>query len=115
MRRRPPRSTRTDTLFPYTTLFRSEVLHHDAAVDGDIDVIAGVVIDPYAILANFRGLLEAAVVHGVPDHLPCVESRHLGAARALQVFLREVDAVVDVVVLGRVARHGLHGVAALAL
>src|SRR3546814_17141871 len=26
MIRRPPRSTRTDTLFPYTTLFRS---HHD--------------------------------------------------------------------------------------
>src|SRR3546814_4472119 len=25
MRRRPPRSTRTDTLFPYTTLFRSVV------------------------------------------------------------------------------------------
>src|SRR3546814_10262880 len=24
MMRRPPRSTRTDTLFPYTTLFRSE-------------------------------------------------------------------------------------------
>src|SRR3546814_21074113 len=27
MIRRPPRSTRTDTLFPYTTLFRSEVDH----------------------------------------------------------------------------------------
>src|SRR3546814_5760866 len=27
MLRRPPRSTRTDTLFPYTTLFRS---HHEA-------------------------------------------------------------------------------------
>src|SRR3546814_3819672 len=26
MIRRPPRSTRTDTLFPYTTLFRSELL-----------------------------------------------------------------------------------------
>src|SRR3546814_125685 len=25
MIRRPPRSTRTDTLFPYTTLFRSEI------------------------------------------------------------------------------------------
>src|SRR3546814_9646266 len=25
MRRRPPRSTRTDTLFPYTTLFRSKL------------------------------------------------------------------------------------------
>src|SRR3546814_12610529 len=29
MIRRPPRSTRTDTLFPYTTLFRS----HDGGVD----------------------------------------------------------------------------------
>src|SRR3546814_125266 len=27
MIRRPPRSTRTDTLFPYTTLFRSERFH----------------------------------------------------------------------------------------
>src|SRR3546814_8020169 len=29
MIRRPPRSTRTDTLFPYTTLFRSG--HHELA------------------------------------------------------------------------------------
>src|SRR3546814_6663966 len=28
MRRRPPRSTRTDTLFPYTTLFRSQLYHN---------------------------------------------------------------------------------------
>src|SRR3546814_2404806 len=28
MIRRPPRSTRTDTLFPYTTLFRSCPLHN---------------------------------------------------------------------------------------
>src|SRR3546814_3596653 len=28
MIRRPPRSTRTDTLFPYTTLFRSADHHH---------------------------------------------------------------------------------------
>src|SRR3546814_1774156 len=28
MIRRPPRSTRTDTLFPYTTLFRSAAQHH---------------------------------------------------------------------------------------
>src|SRR3546814_2939809 len=27
MIRRPPRSTRTDTLFPYTTLFRSILVH----------------------------------------------------------------------------------------
>src|SRR3546814_14219319 len=29
MIRRPPRSTRTDTLFPYTTLFRSEIFYID--------------------------------------------------------------------------------------
>src|SRR3546814_4449204 len=28
MIRRPPRSTRTDTLFPYTTLFRSFAVYH---------------------------------------------------------------------------------------
>src|SRR3546814_8566588 len=31
MIRRPPRATRTDTLFPYTTLFRS--LQHEVVVD----------------------------------------------------------------------------------
>src|SRR3546814_1257744 len=35
MIRRPPRSTRTDTLFPYTTLFRS-----DAAALGEAQVAA---------------------------------------------------------------------------
>src|SRR3546814_2271513 len=33
MIRRPPRSTRTDTLFPYTTLFRSERRSHDHDLD----------------------------------------------------------------------------------
>src|SRR3546814_12468213 len=32
MIRRPPRSTRTDTLFPYTTLFRSDVVEWDVMV-----------------------------------------------------------------------------------
>src|SRR3546814_1048264 len=38
MIRRPPRSTRTDTLFPYTTLFRSERLGEavDARFGGGI-------------------------------------------------------------------------------
>src|SRR3546814_1211930 len=31
MIRRPPRSTRTDTLFPYTTLFRSQMGHNRTA------------------------------------------------------------------------------------
>src|SRR3546814_8095570 len=32
MIRRPPRSTRTATLFPYTTLFRSHYLHDNTAL-----------------------------------------------------------------------------------
>src|SRR3546814_1107859 len=34
MIRRPPRSTRTDTLFPYTTLFRSTPVTQTAATPG---------------------------------------------------------------------------------
>src|SRR3546814_7442909 len=44
MRRRPPRSTRTDTLFPYTTLFRSgyelKLNSYDLGVDIELhDVV----------------------------------------------------------------------------
>src|SRR3546814_6988836 len=35
MIRRPPRSTRTDTLFPYTTLFRSVADNADAGAAGN--------------------------------------------------------------------------------
>src|SRR3546814_16245671 len=37
MIRRPPRSTRTDTLFPYTTLFRSRRLTSDLKGTGAMD------------------------------------------------------------------------------
>src|SRR3546814_20571718 len=56
MIRRPPRSTRTDTLLPYTTLFRSvaqdggEVPHH-----ADHRLAAGI-----AVLAQQRGAAVAA-------------------------------------------------------
>src|SRR3546814_14129562 len=36
MIRRPPRSTRTDTLFPYTTLFRSDVTR-ELGAPGEMD------------------------------------------------------------------------------
>src|SRR3546814_14094638 len=42
MIRRPPRSTRTDTLFPYTTLFRSMV---EPTVDGLVIAVNGQVPD----------------------------------------------------------------------
>src|SRR3546814_7677560 len=44
MIRRPPRSTRTDTLFPYTTLFRSQAMggaknHGIVMPDADLDQV----------------------------------------------------------------------------
>src|SRR3546814_19680209 len=41
MIRRPPRSTRTDTLFPYTTLFRSNIINGVdlGAHSGDVSAI----------------------------------------------------------------------------
>src|SRR3546814_6351818 len=46
MIRRPPRSTRTDTLFPYTTLFRSEVEGHRYALltGGKVAAVEGVAL-----------------------------------------------------------------------
>src|SRR3546814_6517392 len=40
MIRRPPRSTRTDTLFPYTTLFRSYNIQFDGPRPVFIDVLS---------------------------------------------------------------------------
>src|SRR3546814_20498657 len=42
MIRRPPRSTRTDTLFPYTTLFRSAI----RGMHQDTQLIAGTSLHP---------------------------------------------------------------------
>src|SRR3546814_17935711 len=50
MIRRPPRSTRTDTLFPYTTLFRSEpsifvsTLRRDWFSNPRADILAGILV-----------------------------------------------------------------------
>src|SRR3546814_4076961 len=44
MIRRPPRSTRTDTRFPYTTLFRAvkcHVMMQPDRIDGRVDAAAG--------------------------------------------------------------------------
>src|SRR3546814_12297254 len=48
MIRRPPRSTRTDTLFPYTTLFRSGERRLRLAADAEPAQIAPVVQDKIA-------------------------------------------------------------------
>src|SRR3546814_14720291 len=54
MIRRPPRSTRTDTLFPYTTLFRSKII-----ADAPIEVIRDALI--VRSLDGFSDVLPDAV------------------------------------------------------
>src|SRR3546814_15235689 len=45
MIRRPPRATRTDTLFPYTTLFRSDAgFAGDAEGDADLRALVGLLL-----------------------------------------------------------------------
>src|SRR3546814_1558359 len=59
MIRRPPRSTRTDTLFPYTTLFRSweeEGAIRDAASLARIDGFVDSLPEGYATLVGERGV-----------------------------------------------------------
>src|SRR3546814_13111325 len=64
MIRRPPRSTRTDTLFPYTTLFRSDVVRmgHLQAVVEHLELAAD-----HANLAR-RQHLHQVVAVGVEEH-----------------------------------------------
>src|SRR3546814_12036866 len=62
MIRRPPRSTRTDTLFPYTTRFRS------GGVAGPVLLMLGLVSTPAssaALLLNLEGLATMAIAWAV--------------------------------------------------
>src|SRR3546814_19792503 len=70
MIRRPPRSTRTDTLFPYTTLFRSKLLKQD---DHRRDVLAaGFTPEQLAqlSLSGFIGFATYTPIADVGDSLP---------------------------------------------
>src|SRR3546814_2432402 len=62
MHRRPPRSTRTDTLFPYTTLFRSPIFASIAEgarfVLGHQILLGALALDMFAVL--FGGAISLA-------------------------------------------------------
>src|SRR3546814_5952112 len=66
MIRRPPRSTRTDTLFPYTTLFRS---HHHSQVDLRVDHVLDAISDPQTKLQG-GGLHRRRRERGAPAPPP---------------------------------------------
>src|SRR3546814_13209723 len=76
MLRRPPRSTRTDTLFPYTTLFRS----HGAVVafcrENEIDLV---VIGPEQPLVE--GLANALAQAGIKAFGPSAKAAQLEGSK----------------------------------
>src|SRR3546814_14974683 len=61
MIRRPPRSTRTDTLFPYTTLFRSPAQAPQTAdvSDGGVDQFASSAVEVQKIGSDTAGAEDA--------------------------------------------------------
>src|SRR3546814_1851349 len=89
MIRRPPRSTRTDTLFPYTTLFRS-----DAAA---VEVVAA---------DDDRSFQFAAADHFVEGQAELVALAQAdpadarGQALELDALARHVEPVMQVLVVG---------------
>src|SRR3546814_19944391 len=95
MIRRTPRSTRSDTLFPYTTLFRSQRL--DAT--GDRDVIGA---GDHALRGEVRSLLARTALpvdRGAGDALgeTSGEKRRAGDVECLVADLADAsgDHVVD--------------------
>src|SRR3546814_6888956 len=84
MIRRPPRSTRTDTLFPYTTLFRS-------FVGGTPDVVAGMYIgfdQPRSMGGYAQGGSYAAPIFKDFAHAALADRRSEEHTSELQSLMR---------------------------
>src|SRR3546814_17848008 len=81
--RRPPRSTRTDTLFPYTTLFRSP---------SKADYVAAYCahragLDPgYGFYIAFNFFRVAAIFHGIKGRVIRGTAASAQAAERAKVF-----------------------------
>src|SRR3546814_4086444 len=93
MIRRPPRSTRTDTLFPYTTLFRSVLLRH---LYGSAALCRGIAALSCALCAGCQGQQQAAEQKccGTPQdavkkpHAPFSQTRSEEHTSELQSLMR---------------------------
>src|SRR3546814_12435063 len=89
MIRRPPRSTRTDTLFPYTTLFRSGQLDRARRVAADAVAVALQVIG----VAGIVEIIDVIAIVEDVDHIDTKpDLRFVGHEVQREVFReREVE------------------------
>src|SRR3546814_9934221 len=95
MIRRPTRSTRTDTLFPYTTLFRSDLLH--VAVPESGGEVAGVIATE-----GFRPAAIRARIALGQDARPCLQVR----TRLERLFVGIEAVLVEVLPVDLCQAHG---------
>src|SRR3546814_289154 len=110
MIRRPPRSTRTDTLFPYTTLFRSPILFAGLLhVLREVD--AGRPIGVTGVFAGLAGgqamaLASIGLVQVVASTLNVLFTHVLGGAGYLAQYVNFMtSAMKGVMVAPPVAEH----------
>src|SRR3546814_8287882 len=99
MRRLPPRFTRTDTLFPYTTLFRSDV----ARDDGAQCVLGGAKATRPECGEGW--FVEPTIYIGVSNELRIAQEEVFGPVLSVLPFRDEEDAV-------RIANAMVYGLAA---
>src|SRR3546814_7199674 len=89
MVRRPPRSTRTDTLVPYTTLFRSIAV---ALVSQQL--LARPIVD--GARDQVGGLGKADSLAPVPEHGLDIARRHHRIARKHREPLHDITKLADI-------------------
>src|SRR3546814_6519009 len=73
MIRRPPRSTRTDTLFPYTTLFRSLLRLHGYAVSNYFNAAHAALLEKgarFEVVTTRSAKDEAFLAHSPMGKIP---------------------------------------------
>src|SRR3546814_4406467 len=90
MKRRPPRSTRTDTLFPYTTLCRSELVLARPLAQGGAPALEVFVYAP-----DSDGLFAAVVATLDRFGLSILASRIVNAHNGMSLDTFQVLAVND--------------------
>src|SRR3546814_4170579 len=110
MIRRPPRSTRTDTFFPYTTLFRSFAISTDGVVQPNFVKVPTSNSQP--AIAALQGLQKLCERFGVQAeeaatilHATTIATNAILERRGANTALITTRGFRDILLIGRQKRH----------
>src|SRR3546814_3427874 len=113
MIRRPPRSTRTDTLFPYTTLFRSvdysTLVPNEAWLSAGLAPGVGELAEPWTTITRPAGVglvltltAKSALAPAASDAAVQVNVAERGLPLSCLLHCQPAGACTDAVEIGRV-------------